>query len=348
MQELVYLANGKPVTDSLVVAKVFGKNHKDVLRDIRMLECSEEFRERNFALSSYKSVQNKELSKFIITKDGFTILAMGYTGKQAMQFKERYIQEFNRMSEMLQNKRETLKLPPKNQRQDKSGIFQFDVRREWEWKPNSTYFSEVLDFPAKRTLLRAIGDIGAIEHEQMTRLFKVEQKHVHSMISRGEIIQHELLAERQRYNVYTLGLRGSERIGQPPTRIENWSISDVIEKLVFFEFVRYLENGASSSKLKIEAASSPFVGSIVYPNEECKVLVLQRTMTSFEVPEDDGSKVYALYPKEEYLRALHGQFGWLQEFPYSTFMAVETFRRIGLVAISRNDSDPFEFLNYLP
>ncbi|MGE7225713.1 Rha family transcriptional regulator [Paenibacillus glucanolyticus] len=294
MQELVYLENGKPVTDSLVVAEAFGKRHADVLRSIDNLESSTEFNERNFALE----------------------------------------------------KRE--KLSPKNQKHGESGIPQFDLQRNWEWKPNSTFLSEVLDFPAKGTLLRSIGDIGAIEHEQMIKLFKVEQKHVHSMISRGEIIQHELLAERQRYIVYTLGLGGSERIGQPPTRIENWSISDVIEKLVFFEFIRYLENGASSSKFKIKAAPSPFVGSIVYPNEECKVLVLQRPITSFEVPEDDGTIVYALYPNEEYLRPLHGQFGWLQEFPYSTFMPVEIFRRLSLMAISRNDSDPFEFLNYLP
>lgn len=345
MQELVYLENGKPVTDSLVVAEAFGKRHADVLRSIDNLESSTEFNERNFALVDYKDSKGEKRRKYIITRDGFTILAMGYTGKQAMQFKERYIQEFNRMSEMLQ-KRE--KLSPKNQKHGESGIPQFDLQRNWEWKPNSTFLSEVLDFPAKGTLLRSIGDIGAIEHEQMIKLFKVEQKHVHSMISRGEIIQHELLAERQRYIVYTLGLGGSERIGQPPTRIENWSISDVIEKLVFFEFIRYLENGASSSKFKIKAAPSPFVGSIVYPNEECKVLVLQRPITSFEVPEDDGTIVYALYPNEEYLRPLHGQFGWLQEFPYSTFMPVEIFRRLSLMAISRNDSDPFEFLNYLP
>lgn len=345
MQELVYLENGKPVTDSLVVAEAFGKRHADVLRSIDNLESSTEFNERNFALVDYKDSKGEKRRKYIITRDGFTILAMGYTGKQAMQFKERYIQEFNRMSEMLQ-KRE--KLSPKNQKHGESGIPQFDLQRNWEWKPNSTFLSEVLDFPAKGTLLRSIGDIGAIEHEQMIKLFKVEQKHVHSMISRGEIIQHELLAERQRYIVYTLGLGGSERIGQPPTRIENWSISDVIEKLVFFEFIRYLENGASSSKFKIKAAPSPFVGSIVYPNEECKVLVLQRPITSFEVPEDDGTIVYAMYPNEEYLRPLHGQFGWLQEFPYSTFMPVEIFRRLSLMAISRNDSDPFEFLNYLP
>lgn len=347
MQELVYLENGEPVTDSLVVAEVFGKQHKNVLQDIRDLDCSEEFSRLNFQPSTYVNERGRKYEKYILTKDGFTILAMGYTGKQAMQFKERYIQEFNRISEILQNKQEPLKLSPKNQKQGESGIPQFDLRGNWEWKPNSSFLSEVLDFPAKGTLLRAIGDIGAIEHEQMVKLFRVEQKHVHSMISRGEIIQHELLAERQRYIVYTLGLGGSERIGQQPARIENWAISDVIEKLVFFEFVRYLENGAASFKFRIKATQSPFVGSIESSNEERKVLILQRPITSFEVPEDDGKIVYVLYPKEEYLKPLDREFGWLQQFPYSTFMPVETFRRLSLAAVSRNDSDPFEFLNYL-
>ncbi|MFB7817386.1 Rha family transcriptional regulator [Paenibacillus chitinolyticus] len=101
MKNLVFVSNGKNVTDSLTVAEVFGKDHKHVMRDIKDLECSQEFRESNFGPSSYLSVQNKELPKYLITQDGFSFLVMGYTGKEAARFKEIYIKEFNRMRDEL-------------------------------------------------------------------------------------------------------------------------------------------------------------------------------------------------------------------------------------------------------
>lgn len=92
------------VVTSLDIAETFEKRHADVLRDIEKLECSKEFRERNFALSSYKSSQNKTLPMYYITKDGFVLLVMGYTGAKAMKFKEAYIKQFNAMERMLRNK----------------------------------------------------------------------------------------------------------------------------------------------------------------------------------------------------------------------------------------------------
>ena len=89
------------VTTSRKIAEGFEKRHSDVLRDIENLGCSEGFRERNFALSSYKSEQNKILKEYIVTEDGFTILCMGYGGDRAMEFKERYIAEFNAMRDEL-------------------------------------------------------------------------------------------------------------------------------------------------------------------------------------------------------------------------------------------------------
>ena len=92
------------VVSSLDVAETFGKRHADVLRDIEDMECSDEFRERNFALSSYRSMQNREFPMYLITRDGFTLLAMGYTGEKAMRFKEAYIRQFNEMEKLLMGK----------------------------------------------------------------------------------------------------------------------------------------------------------------------------------------------------------------------------------------------------
>ena len=94
---------GKDVTTSLIIAEVFEKRHCDVLRDIDKLACSQEFRERNFALSSYLTSQNKEMPMYEITKDGFSFLAMGFTGEKAGEFKEKFINEFNKREQLLRN-----------------------------------------------------------------------------------------------------------------------------------------------------------------------------------------------------------------------------------------------------
>ncbi len=89
------------ITTSLKIAEKFDKEHTHVLRDIRNMECSNTFRESNFGLSSYKSAQGKMLPMYEVTRDGFTLLAMGYTGKEAMKFKEDYINAFNAMESEL-------------------------------------------------------------------------------------------------------------------------------------------------------------------------------------------------------------------------------------------------------
>lgn len=92
------------VVSSLDVAETFGKEHKHVLRDIRELHCSEEFRQSNFEQSKYTNEQNHQQPMYYMTRDGFTILAMGYSGEKAMKFKEAYIKQFNAMEKTLQGK----------------------------------------------------------------------------------------------------------------------------------------------------------------------------------------------------------------------------------------------------
>lgn len=89
------------VVTSLDIAETFGKEHRRVLQDIRDLKCSEEFRLRNFVQSNYVNEQGHKQPMFIMTRDGFTLLAMGYTGEKAMQFKEAYIRQFNAMEKAL-------------------------------------------------------------------------------------------------------------------------------------------------------------------------------------------------------------------------------------------------------
>ncbi|OIJ12717.1 hypothetical protein BKP37_12870 [Anaerobacillus alkalilacustris] len=108
MEQIVFIQDKQPVTNSLKIAEVFQKGHDKVLRDIRSLKCSEPFRLANFGESSYKNQQGRIMPMFIVTFDGFAILAMGYSGERAMQFKERYIKEFNRTRQNLESHQFTL------------------------------------------------------------------------------------------------------------------------------------------------------------------------------------------------------------------------------------------------
>lgn len=99
--DLVFEHAGELVTTSKLVSKVFGKQHKDILRKIDSLECSQEFTERNFALSEYKDGSGRKLPMWEMTKDGFMFLVMGFTGKKAAAIKEAYINAFNKMAEQL-------------------------------------------------------------------------------------------------------------------------------------------------------------------------------------------------------------------------------------------------------
>jgi Rha family phage regulatory protein len=99
--DLVLTDNGQIKTTSKIIADVFGKAHRKILRDIESLDCSEEFRAANFGLSYYTSQQNKKLTCYDITEDGFYFLCMGFTGKKAAKWKESFIHTFKEMKKAL-------------------------------------------------------------------------------------------------------------------------------------------------------------------------------------------------------------------------------------------------------
>lgn len=99
MNELVIMHNKQAVTTSLRVAEVFGKDHKHVLETISNL-AAEKSAAKFFAEATYDN-RGKQYPMYYMNRDGFTLLAMGFTGKKALQFKIKYIQAFNSMEATL-------------------------------------------------------------------------------------------------------------------------------------------------------------------------------------------------------------------------------------------------------
>lgn len=102
MNNLVIMKNKQAVTSSLQVAETFGKQHKHVLESIKNLVAENSAAKSMFAEGSYEN-RGKEYRMSYMNRDGFTLLAMGFNGKTALNFKLQYIQAFNKMEQQIIN-----------------------------------------------------------------------------------------------------------------------------------------------------------------------------------------------------------------------------------------------------
>lgn len=104
LQQVVYKTEkGTPVTDSVKVAEVFGKMHKNVLKSIRnILGSAQNLAHKTwFHQVTYIDAQGKTQPMFLMNRDGFSLLAMSLTGERALQFKVGFIQQFDMMEQAL-------------------------------------------------------------------------------------------------------------------------------------------------------------------------------------------------------------------------------------------------------
>lgn len=105
MEDLVLVKNNKAVCTSLQVAEKFGKRHDRVLRAIDDLKIySPQNWGKSFKKSTYKDLSGKSNKMYYMNRDGFAIIAMGFTGKDAIEWKWKYINAFNTMEEILKER----------------------------------------------------------------------------------------------------------------------------------------------------------------------------------------------------------------------------------------------------
>ncbi|MBQ8819232.1 Rha family transcriptional regulator [Campylobacter sp.] len=94
------VVNSGVFTTSLSVANVFEKRHSDILAQIREFP-KDDFTERNFPLSEYTDSTGRKLPCYNLTRDGFSLLVMGFTGARAYKWKIEFIEAFNKMEAMI-------------------------------------------------------------------------------------------------------------------------------------------------------------------------------------------------------------------------------------------------------
>lgn len=123
MNNLVIMKDRQAVTDSLKVAETFEKEHRNVLKRARNLTAQNGAVEKMFFESTYINQQGHEQPLIYMNRDGFTLLAMSFTGKKALDFKLKYIQAFNEMEKRIrQPKSERLEIMRKNSATKRAGV----------------------------------------------------------------------------------------------------------------------------------------------------------------------------------------------------------------------------------
>lgn len=104
MDELVIMHDEQVVTTSLKVAEIFEKEHKNVMQSIKNLTAENSAVKKMFVEDSYLNSRNQQQPMYYMNRDGFTLLAMGFTGSKAMEFKLKYIDAFNKMEKQIKEK----------------------------------------------------------------------------------------------------------------------------------------------------------------------------------------------------------------------------------------------------
>ena len=105
MKNLINISNseGKLVVNSRQVAENFEKQHKHIIEGIKAIETSVENSAHLFIESSYKDYYQRKQKEYLLTRDGFSLLVMGFTGQKALEWKLKYIEAFNKMEESIKN-----------------------------------------------------------------------------------------------------------------------------------------------------------------------------------------------------------------------------------------------------
>lgn len=206
MTGIVYRGkSNQPLTNSKLVAEVFGKNHKDVMKAIRNLtegsaqNCAVR---QMFSESTYLNEQNKEQPMFIMNQDGFTLLAMGFNGKKAMEFKLKYIEAFNAMKRQIEQSKpsvpqtylEALKSLVKSEEEKQQLALENKQQQETiitiskenmelgnkitEMLPKVSYYDQILQSNATMTITQIAQDYGmsAIKMNKELESMRIQHK----------------------------------------------------------------------------------------------------------------------------------------------------------------------------
>lgn len=179
---LVTMKDRQAVTSSLQVAETFGKQHRHVIRDIEAFQEDVSNFGQMFVQTNISDSYGRDRKAFYMNRDGFTLLAMGFTGKKALEFKLKYIDAFNKMEKQIINqpkdsymindpvaraKRWIEEETEREQLADQNKVLL--IEKEHNKKPLS-YYNKILNNPALMSITQIAKDYGMTGHRMNTLL----------------------------------------------------------------------------------------------------------------------------------------------------------------------------------
>lgn len=188
-KDLIFLDGESAETDSLRVAAKFSKRHDNVLKAIEELECSPAFREANFFESTYVDVIGRELKSYSITKDGFYILAMGFTGREAMAWKEKFIEAFNWMASALRKQYEQKALADKERYEKRMQERRINDAIEADKQAQRSYEAGVHESKCKALAIADKSAYDMIDRETRNHFFEVARLNLKIDQLTGEVMR---------------------------------------------------------------------------------------------------------------------------------------------------------------
>ena len=225
MNELINVLrqDGNLVVSSREVAENFEKQNQHVMQSIKELETSVENSTHLFIPSTYQDSYGREQREYLLTRDGFTLLAMGFTGKKALAWKLKYIEAFNKMEDLI-------KKPIPTDLQILQGMLSKLIQQETEIKVISEQSQKAL------STTQAIKDTIVAEYdnwrEEIKRQINTIQKKSNMTYQDTYNTLYDDLEKRARCDLSARVRNGRDRLidsGATKTKIEAFGRMDVIE-----------------------------------------------------------------------------------------------------------------------
>lgn len=221
--------NGQIVVSSRQVAASFDKDHKHVLEAIEKIKAENSAVTSMFYETSYQAGTGKNYKEYLMNRDGFTLLAMGFTGAEAMQWKIKYIQAFNEMEKQLKA------LPQMTQTQIIAAIAQAAAEQEQAIKQiSATQTQQAEELTVIKHRIDNL-DLTNIEGTPRQRLAKMVSRYAHDkgithQAAWGDFIQNYNTAYNTNLILRRNNYRG--RVGRNVSTPEYLEANDQIEDAI--------------------------------------------------------------------------------------------------------------------
>lgn len=203
MNDLVILKNDNAVCDSLQVAEKFNKRHDKLVSEIERMygelvgeRCAQNGGHPLFYKTSYKHEQNGQIyKKYLMTRDGFSLLVMGFTGKKALEWKLKYIQAFNQMEQLLREKQTIHWLETRQQSKSNRKLETDEIKKFVEYAKSNGSHNADWYYKSLTNLANGVVGIGSNQRDNIS----VSQ--LNNLILIENIIGHVILEgiEKQLY-----------------------------------------------------------------------------------------------------------------------------------------------------